>query len=376
MRYFFFLFLALVIPGNCLRAQADSECPPHGPDSSTGSVIGRVVAAEGQVPLRFVRLRLSGPDGLEVREAESGSGGGFSFCQVPFGSLELTGQIGQLGGRIASISLPPGETVRVTLELAEASQGEFTGTLTGVVIDEGTRTPLEGAAVALPRFGQIAITNEFGRFTFASLPPGDFEVRVTLIGFRTTSGSVEIQIDKSVHTKVLLSTEPIALDPIEVTAVRRRFLLPGQEGLERRLNSGFGAFVLENEIERLMPLKLTQVLTQAGVQVVGGGQAVFMRRTSCGPTVYIDDVRVTHGATGISILGSGNHNLDRDSEAFPDRESPAEEAATAINMVQPMDVAAVEIYRGPAETPGQYLDSNSKCGVILIWTKRADIWGG
>jgi hypothetical protein len=284
--------------------------------------------------------------------------------------------MGQFGGRIESISLPPGETVHVTLELAEASQGEFSGTLTGVVLDEGTRKPLEGAAVVLPRFGQTAVTNEFGRFTFSSLPPGDWEVRVTLMGFRTTSGSVDIQIDKSVHTQVLLSSEPIALDPIEITAVRRRFYLPGQEDLVRRMNSGFGAFVLEDEIERLMPLKLTQVLTQAGVQVVSGGNAVYMRRSNCGPTVYIDDVRVTHGATGISILGGGVLEGLIKPETAPDRVSPAEEAATAINMVQPMDVAAVEIYRGPSETPGQYLDSNAKCGVILIWTKRADIRGG
>ena len=40
------------------------------------------------------------------------------------------------------------------------------------------------------------------------------------------------------------------------------------------------------------------------------------------------------------------------------------------------DVRVVEIYRGPAEVPGQYLDSNAKCGVILIWTKRGLPAGG
>jgi len=37
----------------------------------------------------------------------------------------------------------------------------------------------------------------------------------------------------------------------------------------------------------------------------------------------------------------------------------------------PHDVRGVEIYRGASETPGEFQNSNSGCGVIAIWTKSA-----
>jgi hypothetical protein len=35
------------------------------------------------------------------------------------------------------------------------------------------------------------------------------------------------------------------------------------------------------------------------------------------------------------------------------------------------DVEAVEVYRRASETPAEFLDSDSRCGVVVIWTKRA-----
>ena len=35
------------------------------------------------------------------------------------------------------------------------------------------------------------------------------------------------------------------------------------------------------------------------------------------------------------------------------------------------DLYSVEIYRGPSETPGQFLNSDSRCGVMVFWTFRA-----
>jgi hypothetical protein len=38
-------------------------------------------------------------------------------------------------------------------------------------------------------------------------------------------------------------------------------------------------------------------------------------------------------------------------------------------LVRPQDIAAVEIFRNPAEVPPQYRRRGSDCGVVLIWTR-------
>lgn len=35
------------------------------------------------------------------------------------------------------------------------------------------------------------------------------------------------------------------------------------------------------------------------------------------------------------------------------------------------DFEAIDVYRGPAETPAQYNATGSSCGVVLMWTKAA-----
>ena len=175
---------------------------------------GRVIEAESQVPLRFVQLRLFDSEGAEVLEGLSGSGGTFSFCTVPAGLVELTGQMGQLGGRIGPLRLVPGQSASLVLELREATESQDTGTLTGAVVEAESGEPVEGAAVLIPDLGQTVITNAFGRFTFPSLPPGEITIRASRLGYAPTTGTVEVLYARTTHTEVVLSTEPIALAPI------------------------------------------------------------------------------------------------------------------------------------------------------------------
>ncbi len=92
--------------------------------------------------------------------------------------------------------------------------------------------------------------------------------------------------------------------------------------------------------------------------LLANGSALYINRSGCAPHVYLDGVRVTH--------------LPRSGADPRVRDNPAEEAARALNMVDPSTLAAVEIYRGPAEIPGEFIDSDSKCGIILLWTRRGD----
>ena len=369
-----------------VHGQVTSQCPPLDSSSARGAIVGQVLDAESGIPLiAQVRLTVQGVSGtLETRSDGSGR---FQFCSVRSGIFTIIGQFGQLGTHLGPLALGAGETISLSLELSHIMRAEDSGTLTGLILDADSEEPVEGATVVLPGLRRMVSTNSLGRFTIPSLPPGTVAMEVTRLGYAEVDGEVSIEPGETTETRITMATEAIPLDPITVVAIRQRIDLAGMDDFERRYHSGWGQFILQDEIQRRMPNKLTQMLYETGVQVANDGRAIYMRRTGCGPMVYIDGIKVTHMSRSKSLMGAYggarttaipfNPLIRQGARArFLGNENPATEAADAVNnLVHPMDVVAVEIYRGPAETPGQYLDSNAQCGVILIWTRRGNISG-
>jgi hypothetical protein len=60
----------------------------------------------------------------------------------------------------------------------------------------------------------------------------------------------------------------------------------------------------------------------------------------CGPSIYLDGARIT--------MGSG---------------------LTLNDVINPENIEAIEVYRGPSEVPPMYNDDRAACGVVLIWTR-------
>ena len=82
-----------------------------------------------------------------------------------------------------------------------------------------------------------------------------------------------------------------------------------------------------------------------GVQVQRNGgraQLISSRRRGCLMTVFLDGTEMAYIAQNIDAL-------------------PFD------------DVAAIEIYRGPAEMPLEYayMKTNDTCGAVLVWTRIA-----
>src|SRR5687768_4189006 len=68
------------------------------------------------------------------------------------------------------------------------AQGSSTSTITGTVVDASGGV-LPGATITAKHLGTAVVTtsvsNAQGAFTLASLPPGTYEVTITLEGFKT-----------------------------------------------------------------------------------------------------------------------------------------------------------------------------------------------
>jgi hypothetical protein len=41
-----------------------------------------------------------------------------------------------------------------------------------------------------------------------------------------------------------------------------------------------------------------------------------------------------------------------------------------VNSIPPETIEAIEWYAGPAQTPSEYNNLNTACGVLVIWTHR------
>ena len=245
-----------------------------------------------------------------------------------------------------------------------------TGTLTGQVVDEGTRASVEGARIVLEGLGRAGVSNELGRFAFSEVPAGWTRLRVERIGYAATVGEVEIKVGEVAEARLLLSTQAVPLEPIIVTARRRETVLPAVEGFGDRYYSGRGRFVLEAEIRQRNPTKLVEVLRETGLEVTGNGTSVKLSRENCAPAVFVDGIKVTHPQLIRSRAEGVSAGLWPDPTASADQD-----AAHGIGLVHPSSVQAVEIYRSALETPAQFLELNRRCGAVVIWTKRGAAMG-
>lgn len=171
------------------------------------------------------------------------------------------------------------------------------------------------------------------------------------IGAAVADSSRMIAVDNATREyslNIRLAKTAVALPEIPVSAQRTERRLR-RAGFHERAGHGFGHFVTEAHIRTRNARVVTDALrgipgvTVAPSAARSGSYEIYMARAQgrlrsarCPPKVFLDGI-----VTSVD---------------FDDYLTPA-------------DVAGIEIYRGPAETPAQFGGAESDCGVIVIWTK-------
>jgi hypothetical protein len=196
------------------------------------------------------------------------------------------------------------------------------------------------------------------------LPPGALPVRVTHAGFEPVIGSVVVQAGELAEVAVTL--DPLALDPIVVTARRRGMLTD----VHWRANNHIGGiYLMADEIRARAPSRVSDVVrAQPSVHITSSGSGrtgQIELRGGCAPHVWLDGVRITLDAP---LVRDENPNA----RPMPTRREPwaLEDAYAALNMVHPSSIEVIEIFRGPSELPAEFGGSLGGCGAIAIWTTR------
>ena len=338
-------------------------------------VDGRVVATWA-VP--WSAGMILGSRGVEAVAATDGAGT-FALCGLPVDRwIVLTAQHEQMGSAPKAL-LFAADGTGVTVDdvfhgierpiwredLSISPSRQAIAVVTGTVTDSVTGAALAGVVISVGGGELETRSDASGHFRVENVPPGAVQLLVRRLGYRPVVYSTRIGPGETLLVPpgvTALSQTPTELEAITVEAdapvpfYLRRF--------EARRATGFGHFVTRDEFEKWNPTQTTDVLRRTpGLAVVpnlnygwplpppgmGLDTRRFVIRTgrsagriqgSCPLLFFLDGIRI------------GN--------------SVSEDIDKLISIEQ---IIAIEVYRGPSETPAEFSTFGSECGVIVFWTR-------
>lgn len=242
--------------------------------------------------------------------------------------------------------------------------------LYGQVLDNATQAPVPDATVLLrDTTGQAvasAVSDSAGRFRIGHPGRGDrFRLHVRHVAFAASEGGIRFPPGEQVRIEVLLARQAIELEPILVRDRRRSRLV--EVGFYARQARGLGVFVDRDEIDRRRPGRITDLLRgRAGIRVVSVGlgqsdvrvlqQVSFQYRPEqCQPAVWVDGGLAREGGV-------------------PRTRAPSASTGRPLSAIlTPEELEGVEVFTGTAGLPSEFAGSNAPCGVILLWTRPAEL---
>jgi hypothetical protein len=209
-----------------------------------------------------------------------------------------------------------------------------TASLTGTVRGVGG-LPLSGAQLRVLGAAPVARSDARGRYELGDLPAGTQVLEVRRIGYLIEHQPVELRAGRTVAQDVRLQ-RIVTLDSMRVLAQRSRY-----REFETNRKRGFGKYFDEQQIQDRHAFDTSDLIrTMPGFRVSGSGL----------------DAQVMSSRGVSSMLGPCSPNIVIDGMQHQE-----------INLINPANIGAMEVYREGEPTPPQYF---SRCGAIVIWTKR------
>ena len=233
-------------------------------------------------------------------------------------------------------------------------------TLTGRVLEAGTRRPLAGARISVAQTGASVISDRAGVYRIVR-PSTDatLTLRVVLLGYAPVVRNVSPNAAAS-DLEIEMMPQALGLDDVVVT---------GTAGPARIREVGHSVAHISTSkipepvttIDNLLAGKVPGLTVLQSSGLAGSGSQIRLRGNasvalSNQPLVYVDGIRIRSDAYPRNAPQSGN--VLRGANDVP---SP-------LNDIDPSDVERVEIVRGPAATT--LYGTEAATGVIQIFTKR------
>jgi hypothetical protein len=230
-------------------------------------------------------------------------------------------------------------------------------TVTGVVVDSVSGKTLRSVGLYFTSRVGDDRTDRDGRFRIQRTSPSDTVLVLRTIGYVPAYVLVPSSSSAAVIDIGRVALGPVAtrLDRIAVEAEEVR-LYPHLEDFYRRKREGIaGDFITREDIERTSVRKTSELLSRsAKVSMDCPHDAVKTGDENCLPK----DRRGLRA--GYRVLDNNFGGCEK--EVFVDGRL----STLGVDEVPVSQIAAVEIYAGPATTPANF--GQRRCGVIAIWT--------
>lgn len=209
-------------------------------------------------------------------------------------------------------------------------------------------------------------TNDDGLFQIRVIDPGEYFVFVERLGYETTQSILSLREGDTVVVEFRLAVEAIPLDPITVLASPR----PEWEHLQPPAMWEFW-----ERKEHMEKLGLGRFFTQKDIAPYGGQKAA-QTVSDLAPFFHPEahEERVTSfwvkGRIGCDPpLFLDGHLIPWTPKGYP--HDPLDKWPPVLDdWIHPSEIAAVEIYRGASDVPGEYNVPGSNCGVVAVWSRR------
>lgn len=241
----------------------------------------------------------------------------------------------------------------LALGVITAEAAAQAGSITGTIIDQATRQPINGVQVHIPGTSISSLSNAQGRFQLLNVPPGQQTVRSVSIGYAPSDQTVNVVVGQITTIDFEMRVSAVNLDALVVNVVTGR--------AERKRELGTNtASISASQLERAPITKLADVFVgrSAGVQLqgasgsVGTSQRIRIRGAnsislSNEPLIFVDGIQFSNNKGGMGVGGADYSRL---------------------NDLNPDDISNVEILKGPAASA--LYGTAAANGVILITTRR------
>jgi hypothetical protein len=228
---------------------------------------------------------------------------------------------------------------------AEAQQRNLHG-----IVTDSAGYPLPNVEVRIMELGRVARTDVQGRFAIDRITDRIVDVTFRRFGYEVRAVRVALINGEGDSLRVVMRAEALRLPQVEIEEKEDQH--PFFAEYEKRRERGLGTFITQRDIEklnttypsdafrRLPGMRFVNASTGMGVRFMSsigmGGSA--RNGGSCQPTIWVDG------------------------QAAPGME---------IDEIRAQDIHGIEIYRGAATTPPQFVKhGTSQCGTIVVWTRR------